>query len=151
MAKDNVPFHSVIFPVCLLGTQDNYTTVNHLSGIDYLNYDGAKFSKRLGIGVFGNQAQDTKIPSDIWRFYLLYIRPEIQDSDFSWDDLRLKHNSELLKNVDNFINRAITFCENNFAGKIGDVNELETQLDQLFVAQITYELNAYLESMEKTR
>jgi methionyl-tRNA synthetase len=33
MAKDNVPFHSVIFPACLLGTQDNYTIVNNLSGI----------------------------------------------------------------------------------------------------------------------
>lgn len=33
MAKDNVPFHSVIFPACLLGTKDNYTLVNHLSGI----------------------------------------------------------------------------------------------------------------------
>jgi methionyl-tRNA synthetase len=33
MAKDNVPFHSVIFPACLLGAQDNYTVVNHLSGI----------------------------------------------------------------------------------------------------------------------
>ncbi|CAF4001912.1 unnamed protein product, partial [Rotaria sp. Silwood1] len=43
------------------------------------------------------------------------------------------------------------FCEKNFAGKISDVSQLETQLDQLFVAQITYELNAYLEAMEKTR
>jgi methionyl-tRNA synthetase len=50
-----------------------------------------------------------------------------------------------------FVFRAIAFCEKNFAGKIGDANKLETQLDQLFVAQITYELNAYLEAMEKTR
>ncbi len=96
MAKDNVPFHSVIFPSCLLGSQDNYTIVNHLSGIgqcidqllhlsndqffdlDYLNYEDSKFSKSRGIGIFGDQAQDTEIPSDIWRFYLLYIRPETQ-------------------------------------------------------------------------
>jgi methionyl-tRNA synthetase len=47
--------------------------------------------------------------------------------------------------------RALAFCEKNFAGKIGDANKLETQLDQLFVAQITHELNAYLEAMDKTR
>jgi methionyl-tRNA synthetase len=96
MAKDNVPFHSVIFPACLLGTEDNYTTVNHLSGIgfhlcyvfrfvyfdlfmiDYLSYGGLKFSKTRGTGVFGDHAQNTKISSDVWRFYLLYIRPETQ-------------------------------------------------------------------------
>ena len=78
MAKDNVPFHSVIFPACLLGAQDNYTTMKHLSGIDYLTYEGLKFSKSRGIGVFGDHAQDTEIDSDIWRFYLIYIRPETQ-------------------------------------------------------------------------
>jgi methionyl-tRNA synthetase len=46
--------------------------------LDYLNYEDAKFSKSRGIGVFGDHAQDTEIPSDIWRFYLLYIRPETQ-------------------------------------------------------------------------
>lgn len=50
-----------------------------------------------------------------------------------------------------FVCRAIAFCEKNFAGKIGDASKLETPLDQLFVAQITHELNAYLEAMEKTR
>ncbi len=50
-----------------------------------------------------------------------------------------------------FFFSAIAFCEKNFAGKIGNANQLETQLDRLFVAQITHELNAYLEAMEKTR
>ena len=45
----------------------------------------------------------------------------------------------------------LPFCEKNFAGKIGDASKLETPLDQLFVAQITHELNAYLEAMERTR
>jgi methionyl-tRNA synthetase len=45
---------------------------------DYLNYEDAKFSKSRGTGVFGDHAQETEIPSDIWRFYLLYIRPETQ-------------------------------------------------------------------------
>ncbi|CAF0956997.1 unnamed protein product [Adineta ricciae] len=151
MAKDNVPFHSVIFPACLLGSQDNYNVVNHLSGIDYLNYEDSKFSKSRGIGVFGDHAQDTEIPSDIWRFYLLCIRPESQDSVFSWNDLMSKNNSELLNNLGNFVNRAIAFCEKNFSGKIGDASKLETPLDQMFVAQISYELNAYIEAMERTR
>lgn len=46
-----------------------------------------------------------RIPSDVWRFYLLYVRPESQDSSFNWDDLATKNNSELLNNLGNFINR----------------------------------------------
>ena len=78
MAKDNVPFHSVIFPSCLLGTKENYSLVTQLSGIEYLNYEDGKFSKSRGLGVFGDQVQTTGIESDIYRFYLLYIRPESQ-------------------------------------------------------------------------
>jgi methionyl-tRNA synthetase len=62
-----------------------------------------------------------------------------------------KNNSELLNNLGNFINRAIAFCEKNLEGKISNVDKLDTQIDRLFVAQITNELNAYLEAMEKTR
>ena len=72
---------------------------------EYLNYEDGKFSKSRGVGVFGDQAMDTKIPADIWRFYLLYVRPESQDSSFSWSDFVLKNNSELLNNLGNFINR----------------------------------------------
>lgn len=105
MAKDNVPFHGILFPAILLGANRNYITVSHLMATEYLNYEDGKFSKSRGIGVFGNDARDTKIPSDVWRFYLLYIRPEAQDSCFSWNDLATKNNSELLNNLGNFINR----------------------------------------------
>jgi methionyl-tRNA synthetase len=94
MVKDNVLLHSVIFSACLLGTDDHYTTVNHLSGIglilimnyfillhfivDYLHYEGSIFATARGIGVFGDRVQNTKISSNIWRFDLIYIRPETQ-------------------------------------------------------------------------
>jgi methionyl-tRNA synthetase len=43
-----------------------------------LNYEEGKFSKSRGTGVFGDQAKLTQIESDIFRFYLAYIRPETQ-------------------------------------------------------------------------
>lgn len=73
--------------------------------LEYLNYEDGKFSKSRGVGVFGNNAQETGIPADVWRFYLLYVRPESQDSTFSWSDLMVKNNSELLNNLGNFANR----------------------------------------------
>ena len=82
--------------------------------VEYLNYEDGKFSKSRGVGVFGNDAKDTNIPADVFRFYLLYLRPESQDSAFCWDDFVTKNNSELLNNLGNFINRVLAFTKNNF-------------------------------------
>ena len=78
MGKDNVPFHTVVFPSSLLASGDNFTLLNEISATEYLNYEDDKFSKSRGVGVFGNDAEDTGIPPDIFRFYLLYVRPESQ-------------------------------------------------------------------------
>ncbi|XP_056418529.1 methionine--tRNA ligase, cytoplasmic isoform X3 [Hyla sarda] len=149
MAKDNVPFHSVIFPSCLLGAEDNYTLVNHLIATEYLNYEDGKFSKSRGVGVFGDMAKDTGIPADIWRFYLLYVRPEGQDSVFSWGDLMLKNNSELLNNLGNFVNRAGMFVQKFFNGHVPKM-ELLTE-DKRLLAQVTAELQQYNQLLEKVR
>lgn len=54
-------------------------SVNYLSPLsEYLNYEDGKFSKSRGMGVFGNDAMSTGIPADVYRFYLLYVRPEAQ-------------------------------------------------------------------------
>lgn len=55
VGKDNVPFHAVIFPACLLAASNDYTIVNHLVATEYLNYEEQKFSKSRGTGVFGDQ------------------------------------------------------------------------------------------------
>ncbi len=85
------------------------------SHTEYLNYEDGKFSKSRGVGVFGTNARETGIPADIYRFYLLFVRPESQDSSFSWTDLVTKNNSELLNNLGNFVNRVLMFIKNNFS------------------------------------
>ena len=50
MGKDNVPFHSVIFPATQLGTGQPWTLMKGISVTEYLTYEGAKFSKRNGVG-----------------------------------------------------------------------------------------------------
>merc|ERR1712241_1523508 len=149
MAKDNVPFHSVVFPSTLLGTGDKWTMVNHLMSTEYLNYEDAKFSKSRGIGVFGNDAQDTGIPADIWRFYLIYTRPENADSAFKWEDLMLKTNSELLANLGNFVNRALKFTKDNFNGIVGKVTL--TAEDENVLVQINRCLKQYVDLLEKCK
>lgn len=56
MAKDNVPFHSIFMPSMQLGTGEEFTLVDHLIAVEYLNYEGKKFSKSRNIGIFGDDA-----------------------------------------------------------------------------------------------
>ncbi|KAF2441775.1 methionyl-tRNA synthetase [Karstenula rhodostoma CBS 690.94] len=109
MGKDNVPFHTVVFPSSQIGTGDKWTMLNTISTTEYLNYEHGKFSKSRGIGVFGNSAKETGIPSDVWRYYLLSHRPETGDTEFEWKGFIDSNNNELLKNLGNFINRVIKF------------------------------------------
>lgn len=111
MGKDNVPFHTVIFPCTLLGTDEPWTLLRTISVTEYLNYEGGKFSKSRGVGVFGNDAMATGIPVEIWRYYLLINRPEASDTQFTWSDLQAKENNELLKNLGNFVNRTLAFVD----------------------------------------
>ncbi|NXQ21321.1 SYMC protein, partial [Peucedramus taeniatus] len=108
-----------------------------------------KFSKSRGVGVFGDMAKDTGIPADVWRFYLLYLRPEGQDSAFSWADLLLKNNSELLNNLGNFINRAGMFVCKFFGGSVPAM--VLTAEDQRLLARVTLEMRQYHQLMEKVR
>lgn len=54
MGKDNVPFHTVIFPASLMATKKGWTLLHHISTTEYLNYESGKFSKTHGTGVFGD-------------------------------------------------------------------------------------------------
>ncbi|CAJ0952700.1 unnamed protein product, partial [Mesorhabditis belari] len=131
IGKDNVAFHAVMFPCTQIGTRDNFTIVNNLCATEYLNYEDKKFSKSRGTGVFGDAAKGTGIDADVWRFYLLYMRPESQDTSFSWDDFSLKVNSELLANLGNFVNRALTFIANNYGGVIQEMQLQEADIELL--------------------
>ncbi|EFW99597.1 methionyl-tRNA synthetase [Grosmannia clavigera kw1407] len=116
MGKDNTPFHAVIFPACEIGTGDNWTMVHNISTTEYLNYEGTKFSKSRSIGVFGDQAKDTGIPTSVFRYYLLSSRPEHSDTQFEWSSFVLANNSILLANIGNFINRIVKFVNAKFDG-----------------------------------
>jgi methionyl-tRNA synthetase len=118
IGKDNIPFHTVIFPSSQLGTGEDWTTLHHMSSTEYLNYEGGKFSKSKGVGVFGTDAKDTGIPADVWRFYIYYNRPEKSDSLFTWKDFQEKVNSELIGNLSNLVNRTLQFVSRFYGGKL---------------------------------
>lgn len=118
IGKDNIPFHTVIFPSSLLGSGRNWTMLHHMSSTEYLNYEAGKFSKSKGIGVFGSDAMETGIPADVWRFYIFWNRPETSDYTFTWSDFQEKVNGELIGNLGNLVNRTLTFVSRYYGGII---------------------------------
>ncbi|MDR2600960.1 MAG: methionine--tRNA ligase [Spirochaetaceae bacterium] len=118
IGKDNIPFHTVIFPSSQLGTGEDWTMLHHMSSTEYLNYESGKFSKSKGVGIFGTDAMETGIPADVWRFYIYYNRPEKSDSLFTWKDFGEKVNGELIGNFANLVNRTLSFVTRYYGGII---------------------------------
>ncbi|KAK4044674.1 tRNA synthetases class I (M)-domain-containing protein [Parachaetomium inaequale] len=111
-------FHTIIFPASQIGTRENWTKIKTVSTTEYLNYEGGKFSKSKGVGVFGTNARDTGIDPDIWRYYLLSRRPETSDSEFKWEEFVDANNNDLLKNLGNLCQRIIKFCQAKMDGVV---------------------------------
>lgn len=156
MGKDNVPFHTVMFPSTLLGTGENWTFMKTISVTEYLNYETGKFSKSKGVGVFGNDAKDTNIPVEVWRYYLLTNRPEVSDTLFTWVDLQAKLNSELLSNLGNFINRVLSFIAKDPASGYGsiipDAQGADSHpLTKALGEKVGSYVEQYIEAMEKVK
>jgi methionyl-tRNA synthetase len=118
IGKDNIPFHTVVFPSTLLGSGDDWTMLHHMSSTEYLNYESGKFSKTRGVGIFGTDVMETGIGPDVWRFAIFYNRPEKADALFTWKDFQEKVNSELIGNLGNLVNRTISFVLRYYDGKI---------------------------------
>ena len=131
IGKDNIPFHTVVFPATLLGTQEKWTMLHHMSSTEYLNYEGGKFSKSKGIGIFGNDVEETGIPADVWRFYMFYNRPEKSDFTFTWLDFQEKVNKELIGNLSNLVNRTLTFVKRFYDGSISSKEFDEPLLSEI--------------------
>ena len=118
MGKDNILFHTILFPSFLIGTRDNYTLLSRISSNEYLNYENAQFSKSRGTGVFLDDARATGIHPDIWRYYLLVNRPEKTDTEFTWTDFQSKLNNELVANLGNLVNRTISFVNRFYEAQV---------------------------------
>ena len=128
-----------MFPGSQLGAGGKWTQVRHISATEYLSYEGGKFSKSRGIGVFGDSAKDTGLDADIWRYYLLSRRPESgNDTEFRWEDLISANNNDLLKNIGNLVNRVIKFCHAKMGGAVPHYAVLEEHQSNVNALLTTY-------------
>ena len=119
MGKDNVPFHTVGFPVTIMGSGEPWKLVDRVKGFNYINYCGGKFSTSQKRGVFMDTALEI-LPADVWRYYLMANSPESSDSNFTWEHFAGTVNKDLADVVGNFVNRVMKFCAARFESRVPD-------------------------------
>jgi len=122
MGKDNVAFHTVSFPVTLLGSGEPWKTVDKLKAFNWVTWYGGKFSTSNKRGVFMDQALDL-LPADYWRWYLIANSPEGSDAAFTWEGFQAAVNSDLANVLGNFVNRITKYCVSKFDGQVPDGGE----------------------------
>ncbi|MGA0540913.1 methionine--tRNA ligase [Neotabrizicola sp. VNH66] len=132
MGKDNVPFHTLSFPVTLLGSGEPWKMVDYLKSFNYLNYDGGQFSTSRGRGVFMDQALSI-LPSDYWRWWLLSHAPESADSEFTWENFQVSVNKDLADVLGNFVSRVTKFARSKFGETVPEGGAFGAQEEALIV------------------
>ncbi|CAG6397374.1 methionine--tRNA ligase [Streptomyces cocklensis] len=117
MGKDNVPFHTVMFPATQLGTRDPWKKVDFVKAFNWLNYYGGKFSTSQRRGVFTEAALDL-LPADYWRYFLMANAPESDDTSFTWELFAAGVNKDLADTLGNFVNRVLSFSRKRFGDEV---------------------------------
>ncbi|MFI6524826.1 methionine--tRNA ligase [Streptomyces uncialis] len=146
MAKDNVPFHTVMFPATELGVREPWKKVDYVKAFNWLTYYGGKFSTSQKRGVFTDAALDV-LPADYWRYFLIANAPESDDSSFTWEHFAATVNKDLADTLGNFVNRVLSFSKKRFGDEVpagGEPGEAETRLG----AETARLLAEYEEQME---
>jgi methionyl-tRNA synthetase len=146
MAKDNIPFHTLSFPVTLMGSGEPWKLVDYIKGFNWLLYEGGKFSTSQGRGVFMDQALEI-LPSDYWRWWLLSNAPESNDSDFTWASFQGGVNKDLADVLGNFVSRVTKFCRAKFGEVVPDGGAYG-DAEAAVIGEIAARLKSYEAAME---
>ncbi|MBL6989955.1 MAG: methionine--tRNA ligase [Bacteriovoracaceae bacterium] len=112
IGKDNIIFHTIIFPVMSLAS-GRVNPVTNVPANQFLNLAGKPFSKSSGWYIDAQKAI-SDFGADALRYYLISIMPENQDSSFTWDHFAARVNNELANNIGNLINRCLKFWDKNW-------------------------------------
>lgn len=139
IGKDNVVFHTIIFPAILMawndGGKEQYCLPQNVPANEFLNFEGKKFSKSRNWGIDVDEFLDLFAP-DLLRYTLAANLPETRDTDFYWKEFQLRNNSELADILGNFINRTFTFVFKHFDGKVPAPGKLE-KIDEDMLKEIS--------------
>ena len=134
MGKDNIVFHSEIWPAQLLGyngegdkggspgSLGRLSLPDEVVSSEYLTMEGRKFSSSRRVAIYVRDMLARYHP-DALRYYLSVAGPETADTDFTWSEFVRRNNDELVAAWGNLVNRSISFASKNI-GEIPDAGEL---------------------------
>ena len=158
IGKDNIPFHTQIWPGMIMAYNDEVEAdgeAANISGLsetaeplkkarlhlpydvpanEYLNFGGAQFSTSRG-NVIGFNTVLEEFEADAWRYTLTAMAPETADTEFTWPDFVELVNNELVANWGNLVNRALGFAFRRFEGAVPEPGELDAT-DEALLAEI---------------
>jgi methionyl-tRNA synthetase len=116
IGKDNIPFHTVIWPAILVGRGDVILPYD-VPANEYMNVGGQKASKSAGVGSTVPQLLAAFDPDAI-RYYLIANAPESADTDYTEEDFVRRNNDELVATWGNLVHRTLSFMQRSFEGTV---------------------------------
>lgn len=138
IGKDNIWFHTLMFPAMLMGWNDGggeqYILPDNVPACNFLNLEGKQFSKSRNWGI---DLRDylASFPPDPLRYTIAANLPENKDTDFTWREFQARTNNELADILGNFVNRTVQFAGRAFDGTVPPIAEDETEMrDALYEA-----------------
>ena len=112
MGKDNITFHTVLWPAILMGAGDLHLP-DDIVASEYLNMGGKKLSTSRGQVIYVNDVLE-RYDADALRYYLMIAGPENQDTDFTWAEFVRRNNDELVATWGNLVHRTLVNAHRNF-------------------------------------
>ena len=134
MGKDNIVFHSIIWPSILLGYEEGgelgagkapLTLPYDVVASEFLTMEGKQFSVSRGVAIDVGDFLSRYDPDPL-RYFLTAAGPETQDTDFTWSEFVRRNNDELVANWGNLVNRTLTSVHRTF-GAVPEPGELEDE------------------------
>ncbi|CAN5233485.1 methionine--tRNA ligase [soil metagenome] len=141
MGKDNIVFHTVIWPSMLLGYGEGgelgagkgaLHVPDEVFASEFLTMEGKQLSTSRALAIYVRDVLERYDPDPV-RYFLTAAGPETQDSDFSWAEFLRRNNDELLANWGNLVNRTLTNAYRNF-GEVPEPGELTAEDREVLAA-----------------
>ena len=165
MGKDNIPFHTVIWPSLIMGmnaansngqithknTPGSLVLESNVSSNEYLMLQGGQFSKSRKHAVWLPSFLERYDPDSL-RYYLTINMPETHDTDFRWEDFVDRTNNELIGTYGNFVHRVMTLTHRLADEGENPLSRYDSHEDfnrEIESCQIL--LDSAIESMERQR
>ncbi len=149
LGKDNIPFHTIIWPSMLMEQDDPYNLPYDVPANEYLNIRGEKISTSRNLAIWVTDYLKY-FDGEYLRYVLSANAPETKDSNFIWQDFQNKVNNELANVFGNLANRIFSFAQNNLQGKIKRVDNFERDSSEI-LQDIDHLVEEIKESYENYR